>query len=185
MTERMLRQRIDPFLNPASEQTAAGSGGATKASDTRPVAAILGEQAALAKEFDRLIAGKSRETLMQPDNDGGWGIVEIVSHLLDWEQVTHDRVHRILNEEHPHLPDFDDSLWAVEHHYRDNDPLAVLNDLREHRDALVAELEQLDEAEWQRPALLDGQGEITLHWLMNRVCDHDTKHLAQARGVLA
>jgi hypothetical protein len=189
MTEWVLRRRIAPFLGSANEQSAAGNGGSSQpppaSPDIRTIPAILEDQRALVTEFDRLTAGKSREVLLQPDNDGGWGVVDILSHLLDWERVTHDRVHRILSEDRPYLPDFDDSLWAVEHNYRANDPDDVLTELREHREALVEELEGLEEADWQRVAELQDHGEITLQWLMNNVCDHDRKHLKQARDVLA
>lgn len=189
MTEWILRRRIAPFLGSASEQSMAGNGGSADphaaASEARSISTILEDQRSLAVEFDRLTAGKSREVLLQPDNDGGWGVVDILSHLLDWERVTHDRVHRIVHEDHPHLPDFDDSLWAVEHNYRSNDPTDVLDELRQHREALIEELEGLDEAEWTRGGDLENRGEITLHWLMNHVCDHDRKHLKQAREVLA
>jgi hypothetical protein len=187
MTEWMRRRRIAPFLDSASERSAAGNGGSPPSvnSDARSIPVILEDQRALVTEFDRLVAGKSREVLLQPDNDGGWGVVDIISHVLDWERVTHDRVHRILSEDRPYLPDFDDSLWAVEHNYRANDPDEVLTELREHRTALVEELEGLDEPEWSRIAELEDHGEITLQWLMNSVCDHDRKHLKQARDVLA
>lgn len=153
--------------------------------DLRPTEDVLESQIGLVNDFERLIAGKSRDALMQPDNDGGWGVVEILSHLLDWEMVTHDRVHRLLNDDEPRLEEFDDSLWAVEHDYRANDPNHILAELRNRREALVEELRQLEPKDWQRTGELERSGTISLHWLMNTVCNHDAKHVQQARDVLA
>ena len=59
---------------------------------------------------------------MRPAQDGGWGLVEILPHLRDWELIFRDRVALILEEEEPALEEYDDSLWAIEHDYRDQDP---------------------------------------------------------------
>jgi hypothetical protein len=150
-----------------------------------PVDQLIERQESLVPEFERLIRGKSAEVLTQPDHDGGWAIIDIVSHIHDWERVTHDRVHRILADETPELPEFDDSLWSIEHHYRDNDIAIVVAELRELRDALVAELRALPAEAWHRRAVLEGTGPITLHWLIDRITAHDARHLAQARDILS
>jgi hypothetical protein len=46
-------------------------------------------------------------------------------------------------------------------------------------------LASLAAPEWQRIVILPKRGRVTLHWLMSSLYDHDTKHLAQAREVLA
>ncbi|HEU0164531.1 MAG TPA: DinB family protein [Thermomicrobiales bacterium] len=135
-------------------------------------------------DFERLIAGKSRETLAQPANDGRWGMVEILPHMRDWEKVNHDRIARVLNEENPHLEMPDDSLWAIEHDYAAQDPVRVFEEFKGLRGELVDLVEHLDDDAWSLPATLDGIGEINLHWLLNNVCVHDGHHLQQARDLL-
>ena len=189
MTKRALHKDLLPFLSTSDDGTSAGSGDAAgqpaAGSDLRSTAEIIEILSRLIPEFTRLSAGKSEETLRQPDTDGAWGVVDVISHLLDWERVNHDRIHRLLNEDYPVFPDFDDSLWSVEHHYRDNHPVDVLDELHEHRDALLEELKNLEPEGWDRTGELQGTGEITLRWLMHSVSNHDLKHLAQARGILA
>lgn len=133
----------------------------------------------------RLLEGKSRDELMKPANDGGWGIVEIAPHFRDWEDVIAERVKRILNEETPDLVEYDDSLWAIEHDYRSQDPLKAMDEFRKLREALVETVNALPESAWRRTGVLPKRGVITLHWLLNNVCDHDVKHLMQSRDVLA
>ena len=136
-------------------------------------------------EMARLVEGKTREELMQPAQDGRWGVVEIVPHFRDWEVIVADRVARILSEDTPVLEEHDDSLWAIEHDYRSQDPHQGIAEFARLRQALVANVSALPSADWLRTASLPKRGIITLHWLLNNVCDHDAKHLMQFREVLA
>jgi len=179
MTGLRLRSWSEVRLAPADGVAGNGSG------ELRSIPTILQEQIGAVADLERLVAGKSRESLVQPDNDGGWGVVDIVSHLLDWQLITEERIGQLLHEDHPHLEAQDDSLWAVEHNYRENDPLEVLESLRQHRESMIAELEALPEEAWQRTGTDDRDREITLQVLLDRACDHDDKHVRQARDVLA
>lgn len=151
----------------------------------RSIDGIKAALASVPEELSRLLVGRSREELTQPAQDGGWGIVEILPHFLDWERVVWDRVNRILTEDTPELEEHDDSLWAIEHDYSSQDPLAVLDAFREQRLTLVKLLGTIDDAAWNRGGILPKRGRITLHWLLNNLCDHDAKHLMQVKDVLA
>ncbi|MEJ7838120.1 MAG: DinB family protein [Thermomicrobiales bacterium] len=189
MSKWALQSQVEPLLSTAEASSGSANGDSASvsapASDLRPIDEIVEALGRLIPEFIRMTTGRSREALSQPDHDGSWSIVDAMSHLLDWERVNHDRVHRLLREDYPTLPDFDDSLWSVEHDYRDNKPADVLRELQEHRDVLIEELGRLKPAEWDQAGELEGQGEISLRWLMNSVCNHDRKHVAQAQDILA
>lgn len=135
-------------------------------------------------ELERLINGKSTETLTQPSQDGGWGMVEIIPHLRDWERVVHERVARVLNEASPQFEDVDDSLWAIEHDYRSQDPHKVFAEFRDMRTELVERLESLDLQAWKRQAQIVGRGEVTLQCLLDEAYTHNAERLAEARDVL-
>ena len=96
--------------------------------------------AAMPGELARLVQGKSDEQLWQPAQDGGSGMVEILPHLRDWEVILADRVDLILTEDVPTLEDYDDSLWAIEHGYRDQDPRAGAGGVQRAANALVNRL---------------------------------------------
>lgn len=160
----------------------------SRVSGRTPGRSIDGIKTALASvpdELARLLANHGPEELSQPSQDGGWGIVEILPHFLDWEQVIRNRVDRILAEDTPVLEEHDDSLWAIEHDYSSKDPLTALAAFRIQRIALVDLLETLDDAAWSRGGILPKHGGISLHWLLDNVCDHDARHLMQVRDVLA
>ena len=142
---------------------------------------ILAELASLPVEFDRLVLRPyDRETLAQPAADGGWGVVESLPHLRDWEGIYYERALAIVHEENPRLMAQDDSLWAIERDYRSQDPVVSLAELSEMRERLVAMLTDLTPDAWERTGEHSAFGRITLHWLMNQLCDHDREHLDQA-----
>lgn len=170
---------------PASSESNGAAGGPPPSggAEGSAPAVIIDALEATVVSLERLLAGRSSEELRQAAQDGGWGIVEILSHIQDWEEVAHERVRRILEETRPELEDYDDSLWAIEHDYGSQDGHEVLACIAELRRELVERLRPLELASWQRPAILTGEGEITLHWLMQRLMRHDAKHIGQAREV--
>ena len=142
---------------------------------------ILAELASLPVEFDRLVIRPyDRDTLVQPAADGGWGVVEILPHLRDWEAIYFERAMAIVQEENPRLMAQDDSLWSIERDYRSQDPIETMAELSEMRERLVALLSDLPPDSWGRTGEHSSYGRITLHWLMNQLCDHDREHLDQA-----
>lgn len=192
----------DPLLAmSAGDQTAGdGSADADRQDDAPPVGerserevtrspsrapeAVMRALTGFPVELDRLVDGKPDDRLTQPAQDGGWGMVEILSHLRDWEEVFDERLVVILEQDRPRLATYDDSLWAIERNYREENPRRVLARFRELREALVVRVEALDESDWQRVGLHPRRGEVTVHWLLDRIADHDAEHLEQARDVL-
>lgn len=162
---------------------------------------ILRELAAFPGEFQRLvIRPQGREALLRPATNGGWGVVEILAHLRDWEEVYAERIIAIVETHVPRLPSLDDSLWAIERDYRGQNPVETLEDLTEIRKKTVEVLTQLPPEAWQREAIFETESpqepwrtegrsassqRITLHWLCDEMCDHDREHLNQALDAVA
>lgn len=172
---------LEPSGSSRGQERSPASGG----TPGRSIDAIRTALASVPDELARLLANHGPEELSQPSQDGGWGIVEILPHFLDWEQVIRSRVDRILAEDTPVLEEHDDSLWAIEHDYSSKDPLTALAAFRIQRLALTALLATLDDTAWNRGGILPKHGGITLHWLLDNVCDHDDRHLMQVKDVLA
>lgn len=166
---------------PGAEESVVQVEMAQPARDTDALIALL---EATPREFARIIEGESRERLAQPASDGDWGVVEILPHIGDWEEVAAFWTKRILNEDAPVLESVDDSLWAIEHDYANDDPFEALERFAQMRYALVQVLQELDDADWQRTAVHAVNGQMTLHQFVDRMCDHDARYLAQARDAL-
>ena len=147
---------------------------------------ILAALAAFPDELARIVLmDHSPEALIRPASDGGWGVVEILPHLRDWEEIYFERARRIVEEDHPYLPGYDDALWSIERDYRNQDPINTLEEFRRLREAHVAFLRGLPPEAWERTGEHGYFGVITLRWLENHVCDHDQEHLQQIRDALA
>ncbi len=146
---------------------------------------VIETLASVLVDLERLMEGRSTEDLMRPAQDGGWGLVEIIPHFRDWEAIYGERLTQALAENPATLEEQDDSLWAIEHGYREMNPREVFEEFSALRTNLVERLRDLGEDDWKRIVILPKQGRVTLHWLMNKMCDHDAKHLLQARDVLA
>lgn len=151
---------------------------------SRDRASVLNTLGAILVDLNRLLEGKSREALAQAANDGGWGMVEILPHLRDWEEVHRQRIGLMLTEEAPILECLDDSLWSIEHDYSAQDPLKAVAEFRVLRAALIAAATEFDDDAWSRPAVLDCVGKINVHWVLNDICDRDVIQIAQARDLL-
>ncbi|MGH2535275.1 MAG: DinB family protein [Thermomicrobiales bacterium] len=146
---------------------------------------ILTELGGFPDEFRRLVlGGHDLDDLLRPAKDGGWGVVEVLPHLRDWEEIYLERVRLLVEEETPHLPAYDDALWAIERDYRGQDPHETFAGFRELRGQLVAMLNRLPAVAWERRGEHGVFGAVTLHWLANHVCDHDMEHLQQALDAL-
>jgi hypothetical protein len=168
-----------PGMQERGEWSLSGGEPVTKTLRTRET--ILAELAGMPVEFERLVLRQAdRDDLMRPAPDGGWGVVEILPHLRDWEEIYFDRAVAIVTTDLPRLQAFDDSLWEIERDYRGQDPEDSLAQFAELRERLVAYLTDLPHDAWQREGDHSAYGRITLQWMADHICDHDREHLQQA-----
>ncbi len=146
---------------------------------------VVSALAAFPEDLGRAIADRPAEVLARPSRDGGWGVVEILPHLRDWEEIFLARVLAVLAEDRPSLSAYDDELWAIERDYRGQDPRRTLDRFRTLRGELVAALRDLPPEAWARAGEHEVAGPVTLRWLVERIRAHDREHLDQIRDALA
>ncbi|MDQ3514913.1 MAG: DinB family protein [Chloroflexota bacterium] len=146
---------------------------------------IVAALAAMPGQIDRSLNGQPDEALVRPARDGGWGVVEIMPHLRDWEEIFLQRVRAILTEDRPFLESYDDELWVIERDYRGQDTASTLDQFRQVREELVEMLRDLPAEAWHRTAEHEVHGPITLLWLAGQIASHDAEHREQVRDALA
>jgi hypothetical protein len=110
-----------------------------------------------------------------------WRLVDISGS--EWNYL--ERAHRFVEEDDPEIPGYDDALWPIERDYRGQDPREVFDDFADLRQEHVEFLLALPPEAWERTGDHSLYGKISLWWMENHVCDHDSEHLDQAREVLA
>ncbi len=110
---------------------------------------------------------------------GEWSIHEIVIHLADSEAVGFWRVRRTLAEKHAMLASYDEEAWARNLSYRIQDrelALQLFTSLR----ASNASLFRLVPAEaWERTAIHEERGELSVYDLFTTYVEHGKAHLEQ------
>ena len=111
--------------------------------------------------------------------------IEQVCHVRDIEVDGYQvRFRRTLDEVNPTLGSIDTEAFARERAYAKADASAVLAAFREARAATVALLSGLDVAQFERTAVFEGYGAVTLRGLVHYLCSHDQQHLAGLQWLL-
>jgi DinB superfamily len=107
-----------------------------------------------------------------------FSVLESVCHLRDIEVEGYaQRIARILNETKPTLTDVDGARLAIERDYNTQELAPALEMFCQTRERNVALLRTLAASEFDRQALLEGAGEITLRKLVVMMNEHDEGHL--------
>lgn len=105
--------------------------------------------------------------------------IEQVCHVRDIEvEGYHVRFRRTLDEESPVLESIDSEPIAKERNYGAADVDAVFASFRQARAETMAMLRTLQPAQFDRRAVFEGYGPLTLRSLVHYLCSHDQQHLA-------
>jgi hypothetical protein len=111
--------------------------------------------------------------------------LEQVCHVRDIEiEGYHVRFQRTLNEDHPTLASIDTDALVRERAYASADAATALIAFREARARTVALIAGLAPAQFDRTAVFEGYGPLTLRSLVHYLCSHDQQHLAGLQWLL-
>jgi hypothetical protein len=132
-----------------------------------------------------LIAHASDEELTRAAPGGGWGVVEVICHLRDLDELFIERVSRMIHEDDPYMPAVDETLWPIERDYASQDPWEVLEEFAERREQFVQLLEGLRPEQWERRGYHEQLGEQTVRWYAEHAAEHDAEHAEHLRELLA
>ena len=94
------------------------------------------------------------------------------------------RFRRILEEQHPFLPDLGSEALAVERGYATREDAPALEGFRIARAHTVELLASLDAAQLARTAVFEDYGPVTTRGLAHFLCSHDQQHLAGLQWLL-
>ena len=111
--------------------------------------------------------------------------IEQLWHVHDVEiDGYHQRFRRILEEDHPFLPDLGSEALAQARDYASRQAMPALEGFRAARERTVAMLSSLDAAQLGRTALFEDYGPTTTRGLVHFLCSHDQQHLAGLQWLL-
>lgn len=111
--------------------------------------------------------------------EGEWAVIEVVAHLADSDERAAARVRRMLAEDDPALPGYDQDALARERRYIEMEPAEALDRFERVRSDHVALLEGLDDAGWRRSGVHSEQGPIDVELYESHGAAEDVDHMAQ------
>lgn len=129
--------------------------------------------------LSRLVAGLDSGQLRHRPAPGEWAVIEVVAHMADVDERAHARLRRMLLEDNPLLPAFDQEALAEERGYIEMDLVGELARYQQTRAAHVADLEMLDPGQWRRPGRHEDAGDLSVELYEAHVASEDVDHLAQ------
>jgi len=119
----------------------------------------------------------SSDELKTPGPDQLFAPVEQVWHLADLEREGFSaRIHRLLSECDPYLPDFDGTRAATLRNYRSLSFEEGLSAFAEARRSNVATLRAVDTDSWLLSGTQQGVGKVSLCDMPSFMSQHDAAH---------
>jgi hypothetical protein len=126
-----------------------------------------------------LIDGLSEEQLSWKPSPELFSLRESVWHLRDIDVEGYERrIHLILHEDSPKLPDVNGGKLAREQNYNAQPIDPALTELAIVRASSVERLSDCADADLERTAEMEGVGVVTLRRLLEMWMRHDAEHLA-------
>ena len=111
--------------------------------------------------------------------------IEQVCHVRDIEvDGYHVRLRRTLSELNPTLESIDTDALARERAYGSSDAEQALEAFRQARASTIELLRSLTLAQFDRRAVFEGYGPVSLRSLVHYLCSHDQQHLAGLQWLL-
>jgi hypothetical protein len=127
--------------------------------------------------------GVDEEAARLPGPGGTLSLVEQAWHLADLEREGYgERIRRLLNEDHPLLPDFDGDRIARERNYRARSLAEGVAAFTAARAENLRFLRSLPPEAWAREGIQEGVGEIRLEDVPRMMQRHDLSHRREIRG---
>jgi DinB superfamily len=113
---------------------------------------------------------------------GKWSAVEVVGHMIDKMQIWASRVERLLIEERPILPGYDQDALVHDHDYLHADPDVLLEHLRQACERFATLVERIPISALQREGVHEEVGPMTLRHCIEAPLESAPEHLEQLRA---
>jgi hypothetical protein len=114
-----------------------------------------------------------------------WSAVEVVGHMIDKMQIWASRVERILVEERPTLPGYDQDALVRDHDYVHADPEVLLEQMKQACERFATLVERIPISALQREGVHEEFGLMTLRQCIEAPLESAPEHLEQLRAAQA
>jgi DinB family protein len=111
-----------------------------------------------------------------------WSAIEVVGHMIDKMQIWTSRVERLMVEERPALPAYDQDALVREHDYQHADPDMLFEQLRQACERFATLVERVPNSALQREGVHEEVGPMTLRRCIELPLESAPEHLEQLRA---
>lgn len=147
-----------------------------QAAEESPVLSVL-EQTPIVLE--KILLGATREQLHWKPAPERWSIGEVLSHLVEVEQVFRVRARAMAEQDNPAIESYDQNVAYARGDYSGGRAEEHLKRFCHERDVTVSWLRYLPAGAEARPARHSEIGAITLGQLLQEWAFHDLGHIRQ------
>ena len=130
-----------------------------------------------------------RGTLLSDDHairyrpaEGEWSAIEVVGHMIDKMWIWTGRVERLMAEEQPALPAYDQDALVLEHDYQHADPEVLFEQLGQECERFASLIECVPVSALEREGLHEEVGPMTIHQCIAVPLESSLEHLKQLRA---
>lgn len=116
---------------------------------------------------------------------GEWSAIEVVGHMIDKMQNWSRRTERILTEEQPTLPGYDQDASVRKHDYQHTEVEVLLTQLKQSCDHFATIVERIPDSAFERQGVHSEVGSITLRYCVEAPIQSAEEHLEQLRAAQA
>jgi hypothetical protein len=113
---------------------------------------------------------------------GEWSAVEVVGHMIDKMWIWTSGVERLLTEERPTLPAYDQDALVREHDYQHADPEVVFEQLRQECERFASLIERVPVSALEREGVEEEVGPMTIRQCIAVPLETSPEHLKQLRA---
>jgi hypothetical protein len=121
------------------------------------------------------VLAEPADLLRRRPSDDRWSPLEYACHVRDVFELFTARLHRMLTEDHPTFPNWDQDATAEEDRYRDQDPAVVSVQLAAAAAAMADSFERLEGDDWDRRGTRSDGAEFSVA-TFGRYMVHDPVH---------
>jgi hypothetical protein len=114
--------------------------------------------------------------------DGEWSAIEVVGHMIDKMRIWTSRVERIMAEEKPALPTYDQDALVREHDYQHAEPAVLFKQLRQECERFASLIERIPASALEREGVHEEFGPMTLRQCITVPLESSHEHLKQLRA---
>lgn len=132
--------------------------------------------------FHQVLRTTDDQAIRRRPTPGEWSAIEVLGHMIDKMFHWSNRVERIVLEERPMLPSYDQDREVCEHSYQRADPAVLHERLQLQCEYFATLVTSLPSSTLQREGVHGEYGPVTLRRCIEAPLESVPEHLEQLRA---